>query len=145
MRGVNKVILIGRLGADPEIRKVEGMRSKLTLRMATTESYKNAQGEWQDITDWHTVVMWGPMAERCERELHKGSLVYVEGKLRTRSWEDKEGHKRYVTEVLADYFQNLTPRDGGSGYREHGAQAASEEPPVDYTKLSDEGNDGLPF
>ncbi len=145
MRGVNKVMLIGRLGSDPEIRKVEGMRSKLTIRIATTESYKNAQGEWQDVTDWHSVVMWGPMAERCERELHKGSLVYIEGKLRTRSWEDKEGHKRYVTEVLADYYQNLTPRDGGGGYRESGTQTPSDEPPVDYTTQSDEGGDGLPF
>lgn len=143
MRGVNKVMLIGRLGADPELRKMEGMRSKLNLRMATTESYKNAQGDWQDITDWHTVVMWGPMADRGEKELHKGSLVYVEGKLRTRSWEDKEGHKRYATEVIADYYQNLTPRE--ASHRDTHSGNAGDEPSAEYPKHGEQADDGMPF
>ncbi len=110
MKGINKVILVGRVGTDPELRKIENTRSKLNLRLATTESYKKANGEWQDITDWHTVVMWGPMAERGEKDIHKGNLIYIEGKIRTRNWEDKEGRRRYTTEVITEYFQNLTPR-----------------------------------
>ncbi|MCO5248826.1 MAG: single-stranded DNA-binding protein [Chitinophagales bacterium] len=111
MKGVNKVILIGRVGLDPEMRNLDNNRSKLNIRLATTESYKDSNGEWKDITDWHNVVMWGNMAERGFRDIKKRNLIYVEGKNRTRSWEDKDGNRKYITEVIADYFQNLTPRD----------------------------------
>lgn len=144
MKGINKVILVGRLGLDPEIRKIENLRSKLLLRLATTESYKNANGEWQDVTDWHNVVMWGPMAERGERDLHKGNLVYIEGKLKTRSWEDRDGHKRYATEVIAEYYQNLSPRESAGYGGQSSATAPEKEAEPDYSR-PDEGEEGLPF
>jgi single-strand DNA-binding protein len=141
MRGVNKVMLIGRVGIDPELRKMDNSRSKLNLRLATTESYKNPNGEWQDITDWHTIVMWGPMADRAEKDIKKGNLIYIEGKIRTRSWEDKEGHKRYATEVIAEYFQNLSPRDYVP--RDQNTQQESEDSP-DLNELKST-EDKLPF
>lgn len=141
MRGVNKVMLIGRVGMDPELRKMDNSRSKLNLRLATTESYKNPSGEWQDITDWHTIVMWGPMAERGEKDIKKGNLIYVEGKIRTRSWEDKEGHKRYATEVISEYYQNLSPREH---YNRENNSSNNVEENSDFSKLS-EPEDKLPF
>jgi single-strand DNA-binding protein len=143
MKGINKVILVGRLGQDPEIRKTENMRTKLLLRMATTESFKNANGVWTDITDWHSIVMWGPMAERGEKDLHKGNLVYIEGKLKTRSWEDHEGHKRYVTEVLADHYQNLSPRE--QGHREERQHPGSNESQKEDDFSTSDDSDALPF
>lgn len=144
MKGVNKVILIGRLGQDPEFRKMDNMRSKLLLRLATSESYKNANGEWTDITDWHSVVMWGPMAERGERDLHKGNMVYIEGKLKTRSWEDKDGHKRYTTEVLADYYQNLSPKEHSSK-DQFGAGTPTDSSSTEDFSTSGDNDDILPF
>lgn len=141
MRGINKVMLIGRVGMDPELRKMDNSRSKLNIRLATTESYKNPSGEWQDITDWHTVVMWGPMAERGERDIRKGNLIYVEGKIRTRSWEDKEGNKRYATEVISEYYQNLSPREHVP--KENISSNNSEEN-TDFSKLSG-SEDKRPF
>jgi single-strand DNA-binding protein len=144
MRGVNKVILIGRLGQDPEIRKMDNMRSKLLISVATTESYKNSNGEWTDITDWHSVVMWGPMAERGERDLHKGNMVYIEGKLKTRSWEDKDGQKRYTTEVLADSYQNLSPKEQGSK-DQYGNTTPSDSSKTEDFSTSGDNDDVLPF
>lgn len=141
MRGINKVMLIGRVGIDPELRKMDNSRSKLNLRLATTESYKNPAGEWQDITDWHTIVMWGPMADRGEKDIKKGNLIYVEGKIRTRSWEDKEGNKRYATEIIAEYYQNLSPKDNYS--RDQKTEHSSEES-VDLNELN-KSEDNLPF
>ncbi|MCO5233069.1 MAG: single-stranded DNA-binding protein [Chitinophagales bacterium] len=143
MRGVNKVMLIGRVGTDPELRKMENSRSKLNLRIATTESYKNPNGEWNDITDWHTIVMWGPMAERGEKDIKKGGLIYVEGKIRTRSWEDKEGHKRYATEVIAEYYQNLSPREN---YQRDNSSLSdqNQDEDIDYNNLNP-SEDKLPF
>lgn len=141
MRGVNKVMLIGRVGMEPELRKMDNSRSKLNLRLATTESYKNPSGEWQDITDWHTIVMWGPMAERGEKDIKKGNLIYVEGKIRTRSWEDKEGNKRYATEVISEYYQNLSPREHIN--RENISSNNLEEN-SDFSRLNDL-EDKLPF
>lgn len=141
MKGINKVILIGRVGIDPELRKMESSRSKLNLRLATTESYKKANGEWQDITDWHTVVMWGPMADRGEKDIKKGNLIYIEGKIRTRSWEDKEGRKRYTTEVIAEYFQNLTPRNR---LKQDEENESDKDDDFDLDALSSSG-DNLPF
>jgi single-strand DNA-binding protein len=141
MRGINKVMLIGRVGMDPELRRMDNSRSKLNLRLATTESYKNPSGEWQDITDWHTIVMWGPMADRGEKDIKKGNLIYVEGKIRTRSWEDKEGHKRYATEIIAEYYQNLSPKDN---YSKETKSDHSSEDDVNLNELNST-EDNLPF
>lgn len=113
---VNKVILIGNLGKDPEIRKLESGATVARFSLATNENYKDKSGEWQTQTEWHDVVLWRSLAERAENSLKKGFMIYLEGKLTTRSWEDQEGNKRKTTEVVGSYFRNLTKKEGmGSG------------------------------
>ena len=102
MAGVNKVILIGNLGKDPEIRQLETGVKVASFSMATTESYKGKDGNRIDQTEWHNIVLWRGLAEIAEKYLRKGNTVYIEGKIRTRSWEDKEGNKRYTTEIIGD-------------------------------------------
>ena len=105
---LNKVMLIGNLGADPEIRATQGGTEVATFRVACTETWRDHSGQKQERTEWVTVVAWRKLAEIAAKYLHKGSKVYVEGKLQTRSWEDKNGGgKRYATEVLADQFTML--------------------------------------
>ena len=95
---VNKVTLIGRLGADPEVRRLENGAAVAKLNIATNENYRDKNGEWQKLTEWHNVVVWRWLAERAEQYLKKGSLVFIEGKLTTRKWQDKDGNNRYTTE-----------------------------------------------
>lgn len=102
MRGLNKVTLIGNLGNDPEFQQLEGNTSVAKFSLATTEIYKDKHGQTHTTTDWHTVVLWRSLADLAHKYLQKGSLVYAEGRLKTRSYDDKEGIKRYVTEVVAD-------------------------------------------
>ena len=111
---VNKVILIGRLGKDPEVRKINATTTVCNFPLATNESYKNQDGSYTEQTEWHNIVMWRGVAERAERILKKGSTIFVEGKLRTRSWEDKENHKRYTTEIVVENFQLLDKREQSS-------------------------------
>jgi single-strand DNA-binding protein len=113
--GVNKVILVGHLGADPEMRYTQGGAGVCELRVATNETWNDKNGQRQERTEWHRVVVWGKLAELCSKFLSKGRLVYVEGRLRTRSWDDKDGNKRYTTEVIASDVQFLGGRDGGAG------------------------------
>ena len=108
---VNRVILIGNLGRDPEVRHLEGGSIVAKFPIATNESYKDKEGEWQTITEWHDIVVWRYLAERAERDLKKGSLIYIEGKLTKRKWQDKEGNDRYTTEVVANTFRLLEKRD----------------------------------
>jgi single-strand DNA-binding protein len=108
---VNKVILIGRLGKDPEVRKINATTTVCNFPLATNESYKNQDGTYTEQTEWHNIVMWRGVAERAERILKKGSSIFVEGKLRTRSWEDKENNKRYTTEIVVENFQLLDKRE----------------------------------
>ena len=96
---VNKVILIGRLGRDPEVRRLENGTAVAKFSVATTEAYKDKAGEWQNQTEWHDIVLWRQLAERAERDLKKGMLVFVEGKLTHRKYQDKEGNDRYITEI----------------------------------------------
>lgn len=115
----NKVMLIGNLGRDPEIRKLEGGTSVGKFSVATNENYKDQSGEWQTRTEWHDVVVWRGLAERAERDLKKGNMVFVEGKLTHRKWQDKEGNNRYTTEVLANVVRKLDRSDraeGGGGF-----------------------------
>jgi single-strand DNA-binding protein len=115
-RGVNKVILIGNLGADPETRSMPSGTQVANLRIATTESFKDKQtNEWQERTEWHRVALFGRMAEVAGEYLRKGSKVYIEGSLRTRKWQDKEGKDRYSTEVVGNDMQMLDSRGGGQG------------------------------
>ena len=112
MAGVNKVILVGNLGRDPELRFTQGGTAVCQLNLATTRSYNNRNNERVEDTEWHRVVVWGKQAEHCEKYLSKGRQVYVEGRLQTRSYDDKDGVKRWSTEVVADTVQFLS---GGSG------------------------------
>lgn len=102
MRGINKVMLIGNLGKDPDIQYLEGNIGVAKFPLATTETYKDKNGKLVSQTEWHTVVLWRGLAELAQKYLHKGSLIYVEGRLRTRSWEDKEGAKKFATEIVGD-------------------------------------------
>jgi len=114
---VNKVILIGNLGRDPEVRRLENGAVVAKFSVATNENYKDKSGEWQTLTEWHDVVVWRQLAERAEQQLKKGMTVYVEGKLSTRTWQDQDGNNRKTTEIVGSYFRNLTgKREGGDGF-----------------------------
>src|SRR5579862_1067980 len=115
-RGINKVILIGNLGADPETRAMPSGSSVANLRIATSESWRDKQtGEQQERTEWHRVAMFGRLAEIAAEYLKKGSQVYIEGSLRTRKWTDKQGQERYSTEIIGNEMQMLGGRAGGGG------------------------------
>jgi single-strand DNA-binding protein len=111
MSSLNKVMLIGRLGQDPEVRYTQSNTAVATLSLATSERYKDGNGEQQEKTEWHRVVAWARLAEICQQYLHKGSLIYVEGPLQTRSWEDNQGQKRYTTEIKALQMTMLDSRN----------------------------------
>ncbi len=112
MAGVNKVILIGNLGKDPELRYTPSGVPVATFTLATTEEWRDKNtGEKQEHTEWHRIVAWRRLGEICGEYLHKGSKVYIEGKLRTRAWEDKDGNTRYTTEIVAQTLQILSPPD----------------------------------
>ena len=111
--GVNKVILVGNLGADPDMRYTPSGAGVCELRLATNESWTDKTGQKQERTEWHRIVVWGKRGEVCGKYLSKGRQVFVEGRLRTRSWEDKDGNKRYTTEIIANDVQFLGGRDSG--------------------------------
>lgn len=113
---VNKVTLIGHLGQDPEVRRLENGVAVAKFSVATTERYKDKNGEQQSQTEWHNVVVWRQLAEIAEKYLKKGKQVYIDGKLTHRKWQDKDGNNRYTTEVVANNFQMLGSRDGSGGY-----------------------------
>lgn len=111
MAGVNKVILIGNLGKDPEVRHLEGGTAVANFTLATSEAYKDKNGQRVEQTEWHNIVVWRALAEVAEKYLKKGSTIYLEGKIRTRSWEDKDKVKRYTTEIVADTFTMLGKKE----------------------------------
>lgn len=115
----NKVIFIGNLGRDPEVRRLEGGTAVGRFSIATNENYRDQAGEWQTRTEWHDVVVWRGLAERVEKDLKKGSMVFVEGKLTHRKWQDKDGNNRYSTEVVANVVRKLERSermDTGGGF-----------------------------
>lgn len=117
MRGVNRVMLIGNLGKDPDIQFLEGNIGVAKFSLATTETYKDRSGKLISQTEWHTVVLWRGLAELAQKYLHRGSLVYIEGRLKTRSWEDKDGNKKFATEIVGDNLIMLDKRnEGGQAY-----------------------------
>lgn len=142
---VNRVILIGNLGADPEVRHLESGASVARIRMATNESYKDKNGQWQDRTEWHDVVAWRALAERAEKSLKKGMTIYVEGKLTHRSWEDKEGNPRRTTEVSANYIRIVNRRDQPSGQTAENASATPDHSGQAPSFEENPGGDDLPF
>lgn len=149
---VNKAILIGNVGADPDVRYLDGGVAVANLRLATTERYKK-NGENVDQTEWHNIVLWRNLAEIVEKYVHKGMRLYIEGRIRTRSWDDPNGNKRYTTEIWADTMQMLSYRQesdkaGAAPEKQYGAPgnnapqapAAPAQPP-----MAPDDNDDLPF
>jgi len=114
MSGVNKVILIGNLGKDPEIKYFENNIAKVSFSLATTEYYKDKNGQKTEQTEWHNIVMWRGLAENASKLLKKGSQIYLEGKIQSKQWIDKEGNKKYMTEILAENFTLLNSRNDSS-------------------------------
>jgi single-strand DNA-binding protein len=111
MRGLNKVMLIGNVGADPVVQVLEGMVKVAKFSLATSESYKDDKGQVQVNTEWHNIVLWRGLADLSEKYIHKGSLVYIEGKIKTRSYEDKQGVKKYVSEVIGESITLLDKKE----------------------------------
>ena len=142
---VNRVILVGRLGKDPEIKYTASGMALAKFSVATDEVRKDAQGNRQESTEWHNLVFWGKQAEIAGEYLKKGSLVYVEGKLRTRSWEDSQGGgKRYATEVVGDRFQILSSKSDSSGSQESVRSSSVQATPAEPDAESPTEED-LPF
>ena len=139
MAGVNKVILVGNLGKDPEVRYLDSGVAVANFSLATTENYKNKRGEKVSQTEWHNIVLWRGLAEVAEKWLKKGSSVYIEGKIRTNKWEDKEGNTRYNTEILADNMTMLGNRNNSDASDKNDIKIVSE-----IKSVNDE-NDDLPF
>jgi single-strand DNA-binding protein len=155
-RGINKVILVGNLGQDPETRYMPNGKAVTNLRIATSESWKDKQtGEQREQTEWHSIVMYDKLAEIAAEYLRKGSQVYVEGKLRTRKWQDKEGRDRYTTEIQANEMQMLGSRGGdragtGGGMgtesrSEPRTSGAAERKPAPAGDTGGEFDDDIPF
>ena len=114
MFGINKVMLVGNLGADPEVRKTASQQTVTQFNLATSESWVNKEGERQEKTEWHRIVVWGKLAETCAKHLSKGRQVFIEGRLQTRSWETEQGQKRFTTEIVATQvlFLGRSPQQG---------------------------------
>lgn len=138
---MNKVILVGNLGSDPELRYTQGGEPVANFSLATNKKWKNKSGESQEHTEWHKIVVWGKTAENCEKFLKKGSKVLIEGEIQTREWEDKEGGKRYTTEIKAlgvDFLSTSSDSGSGGGGRQK-RQAPDPLLPVEFN------DDDIPF
>lgn len=145
MSGVNKVILVGRLGKDPEVRHLENGATVANFSMATSETYKDkTTGERKEITEWHNIVLWRGLADVASKYLHKGDMVYIEGKLRTRSWE-KDNVTRYTTEVVGDNMTMLSPKSSGGGSSDYSPSSATSTPGGNTDYKPSDSSDDLPF
>ncbi|MBO6576516.1 MAG: single-stranded DNA-binding protein [Rhodothermales bacterium] len=148
-RGINKVILVGNLGQDPELRYTGSGTAVCNLRLATNESYKDANGDWVERTEWHSIVAWSRLAEICNEYLRKGSQVYFEGSLQTRSYEDRDGNTRYTTEIKAREMMMLGGREeggfGGGAPRRQAAPAAAAAAPAGNGKPASTSGDDYTF
>ena len=142
MASLNKVMLIGNLGKDPEVRYTTSGQGVASFSLATTEKYKNKSGEWEEKTEWHNVVLWGKLAEIAKDYLSKGKTAYIEGRLQTRKWQDKDGRDRYTTEIVGDRLQLLSPKGDGarSGGRGGSEPTTAYDDPVGYNQ-----DDDIPF
>lgn len=147
MSGVNKVILVGHLGKDPEVRHLEGGTTLVNFPLATSETY-NKDGKKIEQTEWHNIVMWRGLADVAAKYLQKGKLVYIEGKLRSRNYEDKEGNKRYITEIIAENFTMLgrkNDNENNEGHQSNNHAQANAKPEKQLVDFNDDGSDDLPF
>lgn len=134
--GVNKVILVGNLGKDPDIQTFDSGVKKASFSLATSEEYKDKEGNKVQQTEWHNIVLWRGLADVAEKYLNKGNQVYIEGKIKTRSWEDKDGNKRYITEIVGDNMTML-----GGRKQQNGENVEMSSPDIPEA----EGEDDLPF
>lgn len=148
MSSLNKAMIIGRLGQDPEVRYTQSNTAVANLSVATSERYKDASGQQQETTEWHRVVLWDRLAEIAQEYLEKGSQVYIEGPIQTRQWEDKQGQTRYTTEIkglrlvmLSDGRGAEAGQGGGGGSRDQSSSGGS----VDLNEDFDDMDDELPF
>lgn len=140
------MILVGNLGKDPEVRSLENGVKVASFRLATTEKYTGKSGEKTEHTEWHNIVVWRGLAEIAEKYLRKGSSIYIEGKIRTREWTDKDSNKRYTTEIIADNLTMLgSRRDQGEESVSFNGGAAGASPALDEEPLIQDTNDDLPF
>lgn len=145
MASVNKAILIGNLGKDPELRYTPSGQAVASFPLATTERYKDKDGNWQERTDWHNIVVWGRQGETAKEYLRKGRSAYIEGRIQTRSYDDREGNKKWITEIVASRVQFLGGRGEGSRSADSGSDdMSSESAPVSEPLVNDEDDD-LPF
>ncbi len=144
MSGVNKVILVGHLGKDPEVRHLEGGATVVNFTLATSETYTK-DGHKVEQTEWHNVVMWRGLADIAAKFLQKGKLVYIEGKLRTRSFEDRDGNKKYVTEIVADNFNMLGRKSDNEPNQPNATLRDSSKPEEQMVDFSNNADDDLPF
>lgn len=138
---INKAILIGNLGADPEIRYTQSGTQVATFNVATTERWKGQDGQMQENTEWHRIVAWGRLAEICGEYLNKGSKVYIEGRIQTRKWQDQSGNDRYTTEIVAREMKMLSPRGGESSSSFGGSSGGGDsfpEPPPGYGGMGED-------
>lgn len=142
MAGVNKAILIGNLGKDPELRYTPNGQAVASFSLATGEKWRDKDGVMQDRTEWHNIVVWGRQAEIAKEYLSKGRQVYIEGRIQSRSWEDKDGNKRYITEIVAQKLSFLGQRDQAAVQASAANDVPPEAPPP--ADLTDEDDD-LPF
>ncbi len=146
MSSLNKAMIIGRLGQDPDVRYTQSNTAVANMSIATSERYKDNMGEWKENTEWHRVVAWGRLAEICQEYLKKGSQVYIEGPIQTRKWEDKEGQTRYTTEIKALTMTMLDSKGEGGGDvppKPDNSQPVSSN--VDLNEDLDDIDDDLPF
>jgi single-strand DNA-binding protein len=143
MGSVNKVILVGNLGRDAELRYTPGGAAVATLSLATTETWNDKEGQRQEKTEWHRVVLWGKQAETLSQYLQKGKQIYIEGRLQTRQWDDKDGNKRYTTEIRGDRIVLLSGGGGGGGGQRQRESGPAHPEPMDVgPELSE---DDIPF
>jgi single-strand DNA-binding protein len=144
MEGFNRVMLLGNLGADPELRMTSGGQAVLKLRLATSETYLDRDKQRQERTEWHNVVLWGKRAEALGKILHKGDRLFIEGGLRTSSYEDRDGNKRYKTDVVASDVLLQGSASGSKGSRA-GAEPSSADEPMGAPAGFGDGDDDIPF
>jgi single-strand DNA-binding protein len=141
MASLNKAMLIGNLGKDPEVRYTASGQAVASFNLATSEKFKNKSGEWEERTEWHRVTLWGKLAEIAGEYLSKGKTVYIEGRIQTRKWQDNTGNERYTTEIVGDKMQMLSPKGerkgGDSGGGSSSGGGSYEEPPFQ--------DDDIPF
>ena len=146
---LNKVMIIGRLGADPEMKTLSSGNALTTFNVATSENWKDKDGQKQERTEWHRIVVWGKLAEICGKYLAKGREAFIEGKLQTRSWEDQQGQKKYTTEVVATNVQFIggQAQQSSSNYSSSNDSSSSNDPFSDFSPEPDFNNSGdeIPF